>query len=133
VDERAELEIVDPGIFYGIGSHEERFPCVPWQIALRRHETPMLVTWLPWQPQELVKPATVRVDWPGVSWTEPVCVDLLTGVVSEADVEGGRIDVPLADYPMLLTELATLEVLDEPQQPSYREVVSKLRWTYETT
>ncbi len=133
VDERAGLEIVDPGIFYGIGPHEERFPCVPWQIVLKRQAVPMLVTWLPWQPQELVEPATVRVDWPGVSWTEPVCVDLLTGAVREAGVVGGGVEVPLADYPMLLTELAALDVVNEPQQPAYWEMVGKLRWTYATT
>jgi hypothetical protein len=29
-----------------------------------------------------------------------------------------------------VTERAALDLSDEPQQPSYGEIVSKLRWTY---
>jgi hypothetical protein len=132
VENKAEVEVIDPGIFYGIGPHEDRFPCVPWQLALRRSETPMLVYWLPWRPQEIVEPATVRVEWPSVSWDAPVCVDLLSGSVTEAAVQGNTVQVPLADYPMLLTEHSALSLADQPQQPAYGEIVGKLRWTYPT-
>ena len=130
VDEEAEIDVVNPGIFYGIGPHEDRFPCVPWQFAMRRDGVPMLAYWLPWRPQEIIEAATVRIAWPGVSWKEPVCVDLLSGAVTEAKLSGGEAEVPMADYPMLLTERRALALADTPQQPSYDELVAKLRWTY---
>lgn len=130
VAETASIEVLDPGIFYGIGSHESRFPCVPWQVAMRKNNIPMLAYWLPWQPQEIVKPAKVRIAWEGVSWTEPVCVDLLTGEVREVSMKGGDVETQLADYPMILTERSLLDLADKPQQPSYEEIVSKLRWTF---
>jgi hypothetical protein len=130
VDETAEIEVIDPGTFYGIGSHEDRFPCVPWQVAMRREQVPMFVYWLPWRPQELVEPATVRVRWPDVSWDAPVVVDLLTGKVSEAPARGGAVEAPIADYPMVLTERSAVDLVDEPQQPDYKGVVGNLRWTY---
>jgi hypothetical protein len=129
-DEKVEIEIVDPGIFYGIGAHEDRFPCVPWQMAMRRESVPMLAYWLPWRPQEIIKPATVQIGWSDASWDEPVCVDLLNGEVSEATVKHGTLEVPMADYPMILTEASVLELADDPQQPSYDEIAQKLRWTY---
>jgi hypothetical protein len=130
VQERAEIEILDPGIFYGIGSHEDRFPCVPVQFAMRKNDTPMLLYWLPWRPQEIVDPASVRVTWAEAHWREPVVVDLITGEVSEATMRGDAVEVPMADYPMIVTERAALDLADVPQQPSYDEIVSKLRWTY---
>lgn len=130
VEETAEIEVVDPGIFYGIGPHENRFPCVPWQVAMRREEEPLLVYWLPWRPQEIVEPATVGIDWPGVSWEEPVCVDLLSGKVSEAVLEGDAVQVPMADYPMIVTECSVLDLADQPQQPDYEALLGNLRWTY---
>lgn len=129
-EHKADFDVVDPGIFYGIGPHEDRFPCLPWQLGLRRGDTPMLAYWLPWRPQEIVRPATVRVSWPGVRWHNPACVDLLSGAVSEAVAVGGAVEVSLADYPMLLTERNALDLVDGPQQPAYDEIVSKLRWTY---
>lgn len=136
VDEKASMQVVDPGTFYGIGPHESRFPCVPWQLALRkagRHgmpDLPMLAYWLPWRPQEIVRAATVHVDWALAAWNEPVVVDLLTGEVSEAKAAGGSLEVPLADYPFVLTERKALELADTPQQPGHEETVAKLRWTY---
>lgn len=130
VREEAEIQILDPGTFYGIGPHEDRFPCVPWQIALRRQDVPMLATWLPWRPQEIVRSARASVAWRGVTWQHPVCVDLLTGEVTEAVHHRDGVEVPLADYPILLTELDAIAIVDLPQQPGYEEIVSKLDWTY---
>jgi hypothetical protein len=72
----------------------------------------------------------VRLTAAGVRWSAPVVVDLLTGEVSEAELEGEAVIAPMADYPMIVTERAALDLADEPQQPSYGEIVSKLRWTY---
>ncbi len=130
MEESASIEVLDPGIFYGIGAHEHRFPCTPWQIAMRKNGVPMLAYWLPWQPQEIIKPATVRIALSDVSWKEPVCVDLLSGEVHEAAMNGSEIEAPLADYPMILTEHSLLDLADKPQQPSYDEIISKLRWTF---
>ena len=128
--EKASIEIIDPGIFYGIGPHEDRFPCVPMQLAMRKEGSPVLAYWLPWRPQELIKPATVRITWPGVSWTSPVYVDLLSGEVHEAKLAGNTIEVPLADYPLIVTESKLLDLALAPQQPAYDEIISKLRWTF---
>jgi len=78
----------------------------------------------------MIKPARVRVEWPEVSWSEPACVDLLSGEVWEVEIKEGAVEVPLADYPMILTERSVLELADKPQQPGYDEMGRKLRWTY---
>jgi len=31
---------------------------------------------------------------------------------------------------MILTERSVSELADKPQQPTYEEIISKLRWTY---
>lgn len=130
VNEKVEINVIDPGIFYGIGPHEDRFPSVPWQAAMRKNGKPMLAYWLPWRPQEIIKPATVRISWQGVSWNEPVCLDLITGEVREAVMKGNELEAPFADYPMVVTELSSLTLANTPQQPDYEEILSKLRWTY---
>ncbi len=130
VQENVEIEITDPGIFYGIGPHEDRFPCVPWHAAMRRNGSPLCAYWLPWRPQEIIKPATVRITWPGVSWNEPVYLDFISGEIREAVRRGDALEVPLADYPLLLTELGNLDFAREPQQPGYEEITGKLRWTF---
>jgi hypothetical protein len=129
--EQTSIEVIDPGTFYGIGPHEDRFPCVPKQFAMRKGTTPVLAYWLPWRPQEIIRPATVHITWPDVSWMAPVYVDLLSGEVHEAKVMGSAIEVPLADYPLILTERSWLDLAATPQQPSYEEIISKLRWTFE--
>jgi polysaccharide biosynthesis protein PslG len=130
VDEPVEIEVVDPGVFYGIGPHEDRFPCVIRSLALQREDVPMLAYWIPWRPQEIVQPATVDVKWEGVEWDEPVVVDLMTGEVTAAERVDKALRVPMSDCPMLLAERASLDLADAPQQPSYEEIVDKLRWTY---
>ena len=72
----------------------------------------------------------MRVRESLASWDTPVCVDLLTGTVSEAQRTRAGIEVPMADYPMILTDKRVLALADEPQQPSYEELIGKLRWTY---
>lgn len=130
VEERVEFTVIDPGIFYGIGPHEDRFPCLPWHLAMRKGSFPLLAYWLPWRPQEIIRPATVRIAWQGVSWNEPVCLDFISGEVREAARNGNDLEVPLADYPMLLTELSALEISRKPEQPDYEEIMGKLRWTF---
>jgi len=134
VEESVEAEVVDPGVFYGMGPHEERFPCVIRRLPMRRDDVPMLALWIPWRPQEIVEPATVDVTWDGVEWNAPVVVDLMTGEVTEAERaaqgSGQTLRVPVSDCPMLLAERAALNLADTPQQPGYDEIVSKLRWTF---
>ena len=130
VSGKAAIEVVNPGTFYGIGPHEDRFPCVPWQLGLERDGVPMLAYWLPWRPQEIVRPATVRITRPDHAWTRPVCVDLLSGAVTEAKAIGKEVEAPMADYPMIVTEAGALDLATEPQQPSYEEIIAKLRWTF---
>jgi hypothetical protein len=130
VDETVEIDVVDPGVFYGIGPHEDRFPCVIRSLPLRQEGVPMLAYWLPWRPQEIVQPASVEVSWEAADWDEPVVVDLMTGEVTTAERVGDALRVPMSDCPMVLAERAGLDLADEPQQPSRDEIVSKLRWTY---
>ncbi|MBN1669488.1 MAG: hypothetical protein JXR37_00535 [Kiritimatiellae bacterium] len=130
-DATAAIDVVAPGSFAGIGPHETRFPCVPFQLAMERAGMPMLAYWLPWRPQELINPATVRIGPLNGAWQDPVSVDLLSGQAHEAGVKGGAAEVPLTDYPMLLVERRALELADTPQQPGFDEIVSRLAWTYE--
>ena len=130
VEERVEFTVIDPGIFYGIGPHEDRFPCLPWHLAIRKSGLPILAYWLPWRPQEIIKPATVRITWQGVTWNEPVYLDFISGEIREATRRGDALEVPLADYPILLAELGSLKVLESRQQPAYDEIINKLRWTF---
>jgi hypothetical protein len=62
-----------------------------------------------------------------VSWSERACIDLLNSEVSEIAIKEAVLEVPLADYPMILTERNVLQLADEPQQPGYDEIVRKLR------
>jgi len=128
--EEAEIEVVSPGTLYGVGPHEDRFPCVPWQVVLRRGSTSMLAVWVPWRPQEFVKSGTVRTTLAGQSWNEPVVVDPLTGQVSPAVETGGAVELPLSDYPFFGPERSVLALANERQQPSHEEILSRLRWTY---
>lgn len=50
--------------------------------------------------------------------------------VTAARRAGRALRVPVSDCPMLLTERASLDLDNEPQQPDYEEIVSKLRWTF---
>jgi hypothetical protein len=53
----------------------------------------------------------VRFTWPGVRWDAPVCVDLLSGAVSDARPANGELKVALADYPYALVERAHVDLL----------------------
>lgn len=127
------LKITHPGCFFGIGPHEHRYPCEPCSLVLRREDALLLAYWLPWRAQELIKPARVQIRLPanGISFKEPVLVDLMTGEVFEPVSSEIGLEVPLADYPFLLTERSALEMAVIPQQPTYDEMVSRLHWKYD--
>jgi hypothetical protein len=72
----------------------------------------------------------VDVIWAAADWETPVVVDLMTGEVTAAQRAGRALRVPISDCPLLLAERASLDLVDEPQQPDYEEIVSRLRWTF---
>ena len=113
VKKQTNVEVLDPGIFYGIGPYEDAFPSVPLVATFQRgNGSYLLAHWLPWHGQEyLPKLARIDLTVQNVEFSSPVLVDLLTGKIYKIDTikrEGNSIileDVPLADYPMIITEL----------------------------
>jgi len=108
---RHTVSVLDPGVFYGVGPEDDAFPSTPLVAAFAAKSGARLVAWwVPWQPQELVRPARIDLKLEGVRFDEPVYVDLLTGAVRAADVQpdgaGGSVvrGAPMLDYPMVLAE-----------------------------
>ncbi|MBN1675958.1 MAG: cellulase family glycosylhydrolase [Kiritimatiellae bacterium] len=130
VEGAIETEVVDPGIFYGVGTADPRPYNRPWLARMHNGRHPLLAGWVAWRPQELIQPGVVRVSCPDLAWQDPVRVDLLSGAVYEAAVVNGALEMPLADYPVIVTERAAVDLAAAPQQPSYAEIRAKLRLTY---
>lgn len=112
VTRASKVEVVDPGVFYGIGDADDAFPSVPIVATFERRDgTHHLAYWLPWHGQEfLPKLARIRLAVTGVRFADPVLVDLLSGeVFAIRDVvrEGEAVvfgSLPLADYPFVIAE-----------------------------
>lgn len=107
-----EIDIIDEGIFYGIGPEDDSFPSVPLVASFKTEDDKFIIAhWLPWHPQEYV-PRTAIIDMTleGVVFSDPVLVDLLTGKVRELKkvVKNGAstkiFALPLADYPFAVVE-----------------------------
>ncbi len=103
--------VVDPGVFSGLGNGDNRYPMAPVSARLATAEgKPLVAYWLPWRPQEVIRPATVDLHVTGAAWRDPVQVDLLDGKVYALETRktgGGIRDfsaLPLADYPMVICE-----------------------------
>lgn len=128
IDGRAKLDpeikmdfaIREEGTFYGlVDPGEKRFPMVPWTAAFVDNEgTSMIAWWVPWQMQEIVRPARVDLAIRGAEFQVPVLVDLLDGnvypVLTEQTDGVLRVKgVPLADYPFMLVERRSLSLCPE--------------------
>jgi len=100
-------KVVDPGIFSGLGGDDRRYPMAAMFAKLKTAAgKPLVAYWLPWQPQELIRPATIDLRVAGAEWRDPVLVDLLDGKVYKIAVkEGGSFSgLPLGDYPVAIAE-----------------------------
>lgn len=112
-----EVEVLDQGVFYGIGKEDDAFPSVPLVATYSDGEGhALLAWWLPWTMQEFL-PALARVSirLADVDFSDPVLLDPLSGQVYEVDVEhAGQGCVfkglVLADYPFMVVERSTIDV-----------------------
>jgi hypothetical protein len=113
-----KVEVLDPGIFEGIGPADDAFPSVPIVASFARPAgTALLAYWLPWHGQEyLPKLAKVRLQTRGMAFQAPVLIDLITGEVFEIPrpkMSGDSAifdNLPLADYPFLIAERSALAI-----------------------
>ncbi len=106
------IQVLDQGMFYGIGAEDDAFPSVPLAAGFVTPEGNHLIAyWLPWHSQEYTPyPARIKLELRDCSFKNPVRIDLLSGKVYQIDnIENssGNIvfnDLPLSDYPYLIAE-----------------------------
>ena len=125
IDERYRIKIVehtiqvlDQGMFYGIGPEDDAFPSVPLVAGFATDDGDHLIAyWLPWHPQEYTPdPATINLELKDCHFEKPVRIDLLSGKVYQIDNfeykngETAFYDLPLSDYPILIAELDEIEM-----------------------
>jgi len=111
------IQVLDQGMFYGIGSEDDAFPSVPLVASFVNHEGNHLIAyWLPWHPQEHTPdPAAIKLEINDGRFVKPVRIDLLTGKVYQIDKfenKNGKIvfyDLPLSDYPFLIAEMEEID------------------------
>ncbi|MEX0323264.1 MAG: hypothetical protein AB3N63_13975 [Puniceicoccaceae bacterium] len=111
------VEVVDQGIFYGIGPEDDAFPSVPLVATFEDNQGNALVAWwLPWTMQEyLPELARINITLDDVQFDDPVMMDPLTGEVYDVSVqstEDGCVlrNIVMADYPFILVERSTVEM-----------------------
>jgi hypothetical protein len=106
------IQVLDPGMFYGIGPEDDAFPSVPLVAGFVTPEGNHLIAyWLPWHPQEYTPvPATIKLELKNCPFENPVRIDLLTGKVYQIENmenKNGKTlfqELPLSDYPFLIAE-----------------------------
>jgi hypothetical protein len=113
-----KVEVIDQGIFYGIGEEDDAFPSVPLVVTFSDEEgNNLLAWWLPWNMQEyLPKLAKVKISLEGMAFTDPVMLDPLSGEVFDITIENqgeGSLfeEAMLADYPMIIVERETIKII----------------------
>jgi len=112
------IEVVNQGMFHGIGPEDDAFPSVPLLAGFTTAEDHHLIAyWLPWHPQEYTpEPATINLELEDLTFENPVRIDLLSGNVYQIDNmenKNGRTifqDLPLSDYPFLIAEQNEIEL-----------------------
>jgi len=111
-----KVEILDQGIFYGIGEEDDAFPSIPLVASFSDQSGNKLIAWwLPWNAQEyLPKLATVKISLEGIAFKDPVLIDPLDGEVYSlenfSNEKGNCVfnKLAMADYPLLIAERNTL-------------------------
>ena len=112
------IQVLDQGMFYGIGIEDDAFPSVPLVAGFVTAEGHNLIAyWLPWHPQEYTPdPAIVNLELRDCSFEKPVRIDLLTGKVyklEEFESSNGNTvfsNIPLSDYPFIIAELDEIDM-----------------------
>ena len=111
------VEVVDQGIFYGIGQEDDAFPSVPLVVTFSDQEgNNLLAWWLPWNMQEyLPEMARINISLTGINFTAPVMLDPLSGEVYEMNIVNENNscflkEVVLADYPFIIVERDTIRL-----------------------
>lgn len=113
-----QIEIVDQGIFYGIGKEDDTFPSIPLCTSFTDESgNKLLAWWLPWNAQEyLPEFASINLEVTGVNFKVPVLLNLLDGKVYDFDnfENNGSACIfkklPLADYPIVIVEKSTIKM-----------------------
>ena len=112
-----KVDVLDQGIFYGIGEEDDAFPSVPLVTTFSDKEgNNLLAWWLPWNMQEyLPKLAKVSISLEGIYFDDPVMLDPITGEVYEIEItntDSGCVlkEAVLADYPMIVVERKTINI-----------------------
>ena len=100
-----ELELVEYGTFPGLQQKNL------FSVDLQNDKgEKFLAYWLPFRMQDIIKPATVNLKLKNSKISNPVIIDLMSGKKYKArkmeKVSDGIIlkNMPLADYPFLITE-----------------------------
>ena len=114
-----DLEILDQGVFYGIGPFDDGFPSQTLVAQFRNTiDLPLIAYWLPWQPQENInKAARISLTIDNMNFQTPVLVDLLTGEVLEItefeNMESSVkfLNIPLLDYPLCIAEKESVSII----------------------
>ena len=108
-------EVVNQGVFYGIGEEDDAFPSVPLVATFSDQEGNNLVAWwLPWNAQEyLPELAKINISLSGINFIDPVMLDPLTGEIYEISISNNENgctikDAVLADYPFIVVERETI-------------------------
>ena len=111
VELKSNIDVKDPGIFYGIGNEDDAFPSVPLVAKFKNKNNSYLISyWLPWHPQELIEYASIDLRLVGVNFINPVLIDLIDGKVYDLDNYKNDKDgtslfgIPMADYPFIVAE-----------------------------
>jgi hypothetical protein len=112
-----KVDVLDQGIFYGIGEEDDAFPSVPLVASFSdKSGINLIAWWLPWNAQEyLPKLAKVKISLEGIQFKNPVLIDLLDGKVYKIEDfsnENGNCifnKLALADYPLLIVESNTIK------------------------
>ncbi|MEM2027704.1 MAG: cellulase family glycosylhydrolase [Candidatus Bathyarchaeia archaeon] len=106
------FKVTDQGVFHGL-IPKKIMTFIRW-----KQDQELLAYWLPWRPQEIIKHAKVNVCLEGSGKIdEPILIDLLDGSVYEVDKYLERenkmefLNLPLADYPMVLTSLKLVDIV----------------------
>ena len=113
-----KLQVIDPGMFYGIGPEDDAFPSVPLVAGFETLQGSHLIAyWLPWHPQEYTPdPATINLELKDCHFKNPVRIDLLSGKVYKIDNmvnKNGKTqfqELPLSDFPFLIAELDEVDL-----------------------
>ena len=113
-----KFDIIDQGIFYGI-KWDDAFPSVPLLASFKNSEGENLIAWwLPWTMSEFLPEfAKIDITVTGMSFNEPVLIDLIEGTVFRIKdierTEAGIVlrNLPLADFPFLICEKAKVSII----------------------